>query len=107
MPVLKELGYGEHTLHKILEQQTYTLKDPEHPKGQQAESAPGLPAPRVREGVVVMEVKGTDVVQVLQRPATRGKPRTKGEIGVSCFAFVCGLSLACREEARRIGAPNS
>lgn len=28
MPVLLLLGYGEHTLHKVKEQQSYTLRDP-------------------------------------------------------------------------------
>ena len=28
MPVLALLGYGEHTMHKVKEQQSYTLKDP-------------------------------------------------------------------------------
>ena len=33
MPVLMLLGYGESTLHKVKEQQTYTLRDPYVSKG--------------------------------------------------------------------------
>jgi hypothetical protein len=60
MPVLKELGYGEHTLHKVLEQQTYTLKDPNIQKGSKRKVRLDY-QPRVyEEGLWVMEVKGTD-----------------------------------------------
>jgi hypothetical protein len=60
MPVLKELGYGEHTLHKVLEQQTYTLKDPNIQKGSKRKVRLDY-EPRVyEEGLWVMEVKGTD-----------------------------------------------
>ncbi len=33
MPVLSLLGYGEHTLHKVVEQRSYTLRDPTTSKG--------------------------------------------------------------------------
>jgi hypothetical protein len=60
MPVLKELGYGEHTLHKVLEQKTYTLKDPNIQKGSNRRVRLDY-QPRVyEEGLWVMEVKGTD-----------------------------------------------
>ena len=60
MPVLKELGYGEHTLHRVLEQQTYTLKDPNIQKGSKRKVRLDY-QPRVyEEGLWVMEVKGTD-----------------------------------------------
>ncbi|MHB8491400.1 MAG: hypothetical protein ACYDA6_04185 [Solirubrobacteraceae bacterium] len=60
MPVLKELGYGEHTLHKVLEQKTYTLKDPNIQKGSKRRVRLDY-QPRVyEEGLWVMEVKGTD-----------------------------------------------
>jgi hypothetical protein len=60
MPVLKELGYGEHTLHRVLEQQTYTLKDPNIQKGAKRKVRLDY-QPRVyEEGLWVMEVKGTD-----------------------------------------------
>lgn len=60
MPVLQELGYGEHTLHKVLEQQTYTLKDPNIQKGSKRQVRLDY-QPRVyEEGLWIMEVKGTD-----------------------------------------------
>ncbi len=60
MPVLKELGYGEHTLHKVVEQQTYALKDPNIQKGSNRKVRLDY-QPRVyEEGLWVMEVKGTD-----------------------------------------------
>lgn len=60
MPVLKELGYGEHTLHRVLEQQSYTLKDPNIQKGSKRKVRLDY-QPRVyEEGLWVMEVKGTD-----------------------------------------------
>ena len=60
MPVLQALGYGEHTLHKVREQQTYTLKDPNIQKGSNRSIRLDY-QPRVyEEGLWVMEVKGTD-----------------------------------------------
>jgi hypothetical protein len=60
MPVLKELGYGEHTLHRVLEQQSYTLQDPNIQKGSKRKVRLDY-QPRVyEEGLWVMEVKGTD-----------------------------------------------
>jgi hypothetical protein len=59
-PVLFQLGYGEHTLHKVLEQRTYTLKDPYISKGSRRVRLDYQP--RVYEvGLWVMEAKGTDV----------------------------------------------
>ena len=60
MPVLHLLGYGEHTLHKVHEQQTYKLKDPYISKGSRRVRLDY--EPRVyEEGLWVMEAKGTDV----------------------------------------------
>ena len=60
MPVLRELGYGEHTLHKVLEQQTYALNDPNIQKGSKRRVRLDY-QPRVyEEGLWVMEAKGTD-----------------------------------------------
>ena len=59
MPVLMLLGYGEHTLNKVLEQQTYKLADPWTSKGSRRIRLDY--EPRVNEeGLWVMEAKGTD-----------------------------------------------
>jgi hypothetical protein len=60
MPVLKALGYGEHTLHKVREQQTYTLKDPTVKKGSKRSVRLDYQPTVYEEGLWVMEVKGTD-----------------------------------------------
>lgn len=71
MPVLKEFGYGEHTLHKVLEQQSYALKDPNIQKGSKRRVRLDY-QPRVyEEGLWVMEVKGTD---------DRVKKKTLGQV---------------------------
>lgn len=58
-PVLVLLGYGEHTLHNVAEQQTYTLKDPTMMKGHRQVRLDY--EPRVYEtGLWVMEAKGTN-----------------------------------------------
>lgn len=60
-PVLMLLGYGDHTLHKVAEQQSYTLRDPYVSKGSRRIRFDYQP--RVyEEGLWVMEAKGTDVV---------------------------------------------
>lgn len=59
MPVLGLLGYGEHTMHKLEEQQSYTLKDPYLNKGSRRIRLDYQP--RVYEqGLWVMEAKGTE-----------------------------------------------
>ena|GEM_PF-4587789 len=58
MPVLVLLGYGEHTLHKVAEQQTHKLNDPTYAKGSRRVRLDYQP--RVyEEGLWVMEAKGT------------------------------------------------
>lgn len=58
-PVLILLGYGEHTLHKVDEQQVYRLKDPTIMKGSRRVQLDYQP--RVyEEGLWVMEAKGTN-----------------------------------------------
>lgn len=59
MPVLTLLGYGEHTLHKVAEQKTYTLKDPTYMKGSRRVKLDYRPTV-YEEGLWVMEAKGTD-----------------------------------------------
>jgi hypothetical protein len=57
--VLILLGYGEHTLHKVAEQQSYKLNDPTTMKGSRRIRLDYQP--RVyEEGLWVMEAKGTD-----------------------------------------------
>lgn len=57
MPVLVLLGYGEHTLHKVKEQQSYALRDPTISKGSRRVKLDYQP--RVyEEGLWVMEAKG-------------------------------------------------
>ena len=59
MPVLVVLGYGEHTLHKVSEQQSYALRDPTISKGSRRVKLDYQP--RVyEEGLWVMEAKGSD-----------------------------------------------
>lgn len=59
MPVLMLLGYGEHTLHRVAEQQSYPLRDPYMSKGSRRVKLDY--EPRVyEEGLWVMEAKGTD-----------------------------------------------
>ncbi len=59
MPVLMLLGYGEHTLHKVKEQQSYALRDPTISKGSRRVKLDYQP--RVyEEGLWVMEAKGSD-----------------------------------------------
>lgn len=59
MPVLVLLGYGEHTLHKVKEQQSYTLHDPTVSKGSRRVKLDYQP--RVyEEGLWVMEAKGSN-----------------------------------------------
>jgi len=70
LPVLALLGYGEHTLHKVREQQTYTLRDPYFNKGTRRIRLDYQP--RVyEEGLWVMEAKGTDA---------RVTPKTLGQV---------------------------
>ena len=65
MPVLILLGYGEHTLHKVKEQQSYPLLDPTVSKGSRRVKLDY--EPRVyEEGLWVMEAKGTDAVVTSQ-----------------------------------------
>ena len=65
MPVLMRLGYGEHTLHKVIEQQSYALKDPSYMKGSRRVRLDYQP--RVyEEGLWVMEAKGTDAEVTLE-----------------------------------------
>lgn len=59
MPVLHLLGYGEHTLHKVREQQSYTLADPSYNKGSRRVRLDYEPSV-YEEGLWVMEAKGTD-----------------------------------------------
>lgn len=60
MPVLMLLGYGQHTLHRVAEQETYKLSDPTIMKGNRRVRLDYQP--RVyEEGLWVMEAKGTDV----------------------------------------------
>jgi hypothetical protein len=59
MPVLHMLGYGEHALHPVPEQQIYKLRDPTVSKGSrrvQFDYEPTI----YSEGLWVMEAKGTD-----------------------------------------------
>lgn len=59
MPVLILLGYGEHTLHKVGEQQSYALRDPTISKGSRRVKLDYQP--RVyQEGLWVMEAKGSN-----------------------------------------------
>jgi hypothetical protein len=59
MPVLGLLGYGEDTMHKVLEQRSYMLRDPYVSKGHRRVRLDY--EPRVyEEGLWVMEAKGTD-----------------------------------------------
>ena len=61
MPVLMLLGYGEHTLHKVVEQQSYPLSDPWSSKGSRRVKLDYQP--RVfEEGLWVMEAKGTNAI---------------------------------------------
>jgi hypothetical protein len=65
MPVLTLLGYGEHTLHKVKEQQVYKLVDPTISKGSRRIRLDY--EPRVyEEGLWVMEAKGSDANGVSQ-----------------------------------------
>lgn len=59
MPMLMLLGYGEHTLHKVVEQPSYNLKDPYTSKGSRRIRLDYLPT-ILEEGLWVMEAKGTD-----------------------------------------------
>ena len=71
MPMLMLLGYGEHTLHKVREQQTYSLNDPTMSKGSRRIRLDYQP--RVyEEGLWVMEAKGSDEKV---DPATLGQVR--------------------------------
>ena len=58
-PVLHLLGYGEHTVHKVGEQQSYTLRDPWVSKGSRRVRLDYEPS-IYEEGLWVMEAKGTD-----------------------------------------------
>jgi hypothetical protein len=70
MPVLMSMGYGQHTLHKVVEQQTYKLEDPTIEKGSRRVRLDYQP--RVyEEGLWVMEAKGTDAAV---------SPRTLGQV---------------------------
>jgi hypothetical protein len=70
-PVLMALGYGQHTLHKVAQQQTYKLEDPEIQKGSRGIRLDYQP--RVyEEGLWVMEAKGTDAAV---SPKTLGQVR--------------------------------
>ena len=65
------LGYGEHTLHKVEEQESYPLRDPYVSKGSRRVKLDY--EPRVyEEGLWVMEAKGTDVAIA---PKTLGQVR--------------------------------
>ncbi len=71
MQVLILLGYGEHTLHNVAEQQSYPLKDPWSSKGSRRVKLDYQP--RVyEEGLWVMEAKGTDAAVT---PQTLGQVR--------------------------------
>jgi len=71
MPVLVLLGYGEHTLHKVKEQEPYKLRDPTISKGHRRVKLDY--EPRVyEEGLWVMEAKGSDKKVV---PKTLGQVR--------------------------------
>lgn len=71
MPMLMALGYGEHTLHKVREQQTYSLDDPTMSKGSRRIRLDYQP--RVyEEGLWVMEAKGSNENV---DPATLGQVR--------------------------------
>lgn len=70
MPVLMFMGYGQNTLHKVVEQQTYKLEDPTIEKGSRRVRLDYQP--RVyEEGLWVMEAKGTDAAV---------SPRTLGQV---------------------------
>lgn len=71
MPVLMLLGYGEHTLHKVREQQRYPLKDPTLMKGSRHVKLDYEPTVH-EEGLWVMEAKGTDAPV---EPKTLGQVR--------------------------------
>ena len=69
VPVLMSLGYGQHTLHKVIEQQTYELEDPTIEKGSRRVRLDYQP--RVyQEGLWVMEAKGP-TPQCLRGPLGR------------------------------------
>lgn len=57
-PLLRALGYGEHTLHRVREQQTFTLRDPMVSKGVRRVRLDYQPT-IYAEGLWVMEAKGT------------------------------------------------
>jgi hypothetical protein len=69
-PVLHLLGYGEHTLHKFVEQRSYPLKDPTVSKGSRRVKLDYQPSV-YEEGLWVMEAKGTDA---------KVTPKTLGQV---------------------------
>ena len=70
MPLLVLLGYGEHTLHRVIEQSTYELKDPFISKGKRRIRLDYHPT-IYQEGLWVMEAKSTDA---------RVSPKTLGQV---------------------------